>query len=833
MHNEVSSNDELSPPKPSSAAVQRKLVDDAETLLDRSGIGRLNYQNFGDHRMQWKIVMLAALIAGRTCSANDIQIYPEQIQLAGLHETSQILVLGKLDLTRDALFSVVDPSIATIDQRGLVRPLASGKTKINISIGDRMPELPIEVQSPTSRGLEFSRDIRPILNKSGCASAACHAAQHGQGGFKLSVFGFDVAADYNAIAQQSRSRRIDAARPDASLILRKASGSVTHGGGTRFATDSVSYHTFRRWIADGAIAPTEAEAELKSLSVFPTDSTLTEGSQQLRIEATFADGTTRDVTAMARYDSLDPGVAEVDESGLVNVVGKGQTSIMIRYEGEAVTSNFVVPYSQSVQLADWRNNNFVDELAVVKFKQLGIEPSPLCSDATFIRRVYLDAIGTLPTIEQTQAFLASQDPDKRQLLIDRLLGLTGDPTLDTFNDAYAAYWTLKWSDLIRNNSGSVGEQGMWALHNWIKEKFRVNEPFDAFVRELVTAKGSIYSSGPANFFRIHTDSSSLAEATSQLFLGVRLECAKCHHHPFEKYSQADYYGLAAFFARVGSKTSEDFGLFGRETVVMVRETGDVSHPRTRQRMQPTPLGGQPVEETLDRRIPFADWLTSKDNTYFSRSIVNRYVGYLLGTGLVDPIDDMRSTNPPSNVELMDALANHFIEHDFDLKQLMRAIMSSRLYQLSSQPTPENASDMRFYSHYQVKRLPAEPLLDAIDQATGVATKFRNLPLGTRAIELPDAEYPNYFLTTFAKPRRATVCECERSADANLAQALHTANGDILAAKIADKQGRVAKLIAENKPHDEIVSELLATILLEHRPTRRFSRRNPFERSPIA
>ncbi len=410
------------------------------------------------------------------------------------------------------------------------------------------------------------------------------------------------------------------------------------------------------------------------------------------------------------------------------------------------------------------------------------------------------------------AFVDSDDPKKRETLVDQLLGLTNDPNQDIYNDQYAAYWTLRWSDLIRNSSKSLGEQGMWSLHNWIKEALRTNKPFDQFVSELVTAKGSIYTNGPANYFRIHANPTTLTEATAQLFLGVRLECAKCHHHPFEKYSQADYYGLAAFFSRVGSKNSEEFGLFGRETVVVVRSTGEINHPRTGQRMQPTPLDGEPIDDPLDRRLPLAQWLTSADNPMFSRSVVNRYMGFLLGRGLVDPVDDMRSTNPPSNVALMDALTQDFVAHDFDLKRLMRNIMTSRLYQLSSQPTPENNSDRRFYSHYRVKRLTAEPLLDAIDQVTGVQTKFKSLPLGTHAIELPDAEYPNYFLTTFAKPRRVSVCECERSQEENLSQALHTLNGDILAKKIADKKGRVTELVAAKKPHKEIVAELYLAAL---------------------
>ncbi|MGE3780242.1 MAG: DUF1549 and DUF1553 domain-containing protein, partial [Pirellulaceae bacterium] len=482
------------------------------------------------------------------------------------------------------------------------------------------------------------------------------------------------------------------------------------------------------------------------------------------------------------------------------------------FEGQAALSTFVIPFGPAPQLTGWHNHNFVDELASRKFQELGIEPSPLCDDATFHRRAFLDAIGTLPSVDETVAFLQSTDPNKRAKLVDRLLGLTDDPTQHTYDELYAAYWTLKWSDLIRNTSTKLGEQGMWAMHNWIRDSFRQNKPFDGFVRELVTGKGSIYSNGPANYFRINNNSSDLAESTSQLFLGVRLECAKCHHHPFEKYGQEDYYGFAAFFSRVGLKRSEEFGLFGGEQVVYVQPTGDVRHPRTGKVLPPTTLDGQSREDEMDRRYGLAEWLTSRDNEFFARALVNRYMSYLLGRGLVEPVDDMRSTNPPSNVELMDALARHFTESGFNIKRLMQAIMHSRLYQLSAAPTENNVGDNRFYSHFLVKRIPAEPLLDAIDRVTSSPTKFQNLPQGTRAIELPDAEYPDYFLNTFAKPRRASVCECERSPDESLSQALHTLNGDVLAAKIGDGKGRIAQLLNEKRSHADVVTQLYLAAL---------------------
>jgi hypothetical protein len=595
---------------------------------------------------------------------------------------------------------------------------------------------------------------------------------------------------------------------------------MPHGGGQRLLKHSVDYKTLVAWIKSGAPGPQKDAVKVTKLEVFPPRRIAApDQTQQLRIVAHYSDDTRRDVTHWARFDSMDDAVLAVTPEGVVRVAGRGQGPVMARFEGQATIAMFVSPYGPPAPLAGWTNQGFVDEWAAKKFQELGIEPSPLCDDATFQRRAFLDAIGTLPPPDATQAFLADADPQKRQKLVDRLLGLTGDPALDVYNDQYAALWTLKWSDLLRNSSEgqATDEQRMWAMHNWMRESLRTNRPFDQFVRELVVAKGSVFSSGPASYYEIFKNSSDLAEATSQLFLGARLQCAKCHHHPFEKYGQEDYYAFAAFFARVGTKNSQEFGLFGGEKVVMVRNSGDVRHPKTGQVLKPRGLDGPELEHELDRRIPLAEWLTSRDNRAFSRNIVNRYVAYLLGRGLVEPVDDLRATNPPTNPELMEALTDHFIASGFDLKQLIRAIMSSRLYQLDSQPTEQNASDEKFYSHYKVKRIAAEPLLDAVDAVTGVQTKFRNLPRGTRAIELPDAEYPDYFLNVFGKPRRASVCECERMPDENLGQALHTLNGDTVFNKVADKNGRVTQLVASGKPDEEIIAELYLRTLCR-RPT---------------
>ncbi|MEX0714799.1 MAG: DUF1549 and DUF1553 domain-containing protein, partial [Pirellulales bacterium] len=650
-------------------------------------------------------------------------------------------------------------------------------------------------------------------SKAGCNAGACHASQYGKGGFKLSVFSFAPDEDYLAILRDRQGRRVNRLDPDRSLLMLKPTLAVPHGGNRRLTADSVDYKILRAWLsADAPAGPKPQEPKASSIQVLPGRRVGQPGfTQQLQVLATYSDGKTRDVTHWARFDSLDESVVSVANDGFVTATGRGQSSVMVRFEGQAQVATVIVPYAESIALAGWTENNFIDTLAAARFRELGIEPSPLADDATFLRRAFLDAIGTLPSVEEAAAFIDSPDPDKRTKLVDKLLGLSADASQNIYNNQYSAWWSLKWSDLLRSSSSTIGEQGMWALHNWINESLRENKPFDRFVRELITATGSVYRSGPANYYRIANNPQDLAENTAQLFLGVRLQCAKCHHHPFEKYSQDEYYGFAAFFARVGTKGSQEFGLFGGEQVVLVRSSGEVGHPKTGQVMKPTPLEAGPIEAAGDRRQPLAEWMTSPENPFFARNVVNRYVAYLLGRGLVEPIDDMRATNPASNAELLDRLAADLTASGFNLKHLLRTIMTSRLYQLDSQPTASNAADRRFYSHYQVKRLAAEPLLDAIDYATGVRTKFRNLPPGTRAIELPDGEYPDYFLKTFGKPRRVSVCECERSSEANLSQALHTLNGDPLAGKIADANGRVAKLLAAEKTFDESVHELyLAT-----------------------
>lgn len=771
---------------------------------------------------------VALPVAPAVVASTAFRVEPEAPALIGPFAQVQLLVTAVdaaatarpagPDLTPVSEYQSSNLAVVRVETGGRLHAVGDGTAEILIrnELGERRSIVTVTgfAEQPV---VSFHDQIRPLLNKAGCAAAACHASQFGKGGFKLSVFGFDPQGDYTMLTRDSLGRRANFVRPETSLLLTKPSGAVAHGGGRRFERGSPEYEMLATWIRQGAPAPT-AERPLKRLEVTPAHRVTAPGQkQQLRVTAHYQDGSSRDVTAWSKFDSLDEGVIGVDGRGLVIVRGQGQGTIMVRFEGQAEISTFVAPYGPPAQLAGWIPQNFVDEHAANKFRELGIEPSPLCDDTTFLRRIFLDATGTLPTPAEIDEFLSSTDPQKRQLWIDRLLGFADSPSKGVYTERYASLWTIKWADLLRNSSRDIGEQGNWALHNWLKDQFRRNRSWGEITSELIQAKGSTYSNGPANFFLINGSPQDRAESTAQTFLGLRMTCAQCHHHPFEKWGQDDYFAFAAFFARVGVKVTQEFGLFGLERVVIVNSGGEVYQPRTGQLMKPRPLDRDPVEHPLDRRIPLAKWLTSPENTMFSKSVVNRYVAYLLGRGLVEPVDDMRATNPPTNVALLDALAADFSASGYNLKHLIRTIMSSRLYQLSSQPTAENVADHRFYSHFRVKRLTAEPLLDAVDFATGSTTKFPKLPMGTRAIDLPDTENLDQFLRTFAKPPRRTVCECERAPDPNLGQALHLLNGELLTSKLVNGSGRIAKLLAASTPHEAIVTELYL-VTLSRRPT---------------
>lgn len=651
--------------------------------------------------------------------------------------------------------------------------------------------------------VRFSRDVVPLLTKAGCNQGACHGAQHGRGGFRLSLLGFDPVFDYTQIVQSAEGRRVVLADAERSILLLKPTLQMEHGGGERLQVNSRPYQVIKAWLEQGAPEPRADDPVVGALEVTPPGRILNPGEKQsITVTALWSDGQREDVTATAQYDALNDAVARVTPEGMIAGKSRGETYIMVRFAGQVAVVKVTLPFARVAEVR-WERNNFIDDHLIAKWKDLGLVPSPLCSDETFFRRIHLDTLGTLPEPAAVRAFLADPSSDKRRKAIDAVLE----------RPEFIDYWAHKWGDLLRINRDQLQEKGMWSFHNWVRAALRDNQPVDAFVRDIITAEGSTYTEGPANFYRVSRDPLEWAETTSQVFLGVRMQCARCHHHPFEKWSQDDYYGMAAFFVRLGTKNSNEFGLFGQETVVFLRQTGEQTHPRKGGVVKPHPLDGSPMEDPFDRRRQLADWLTSPANPYFARNLVNRFWGYYLGRGLVEPLDDLRATNPASNPELLDALGQEFVKHKFDLKHLLRTIMNSRAYQLSSAVTPGNAADAGnvFAARQNVKRLPAEVLADALDFATGTREKYVGLPLGTRAIQLPDSRVRSFLMDVFGRPPRQITCECERTAQPNIAQALHLLNGDFLNKKIAASTGRIETDLKEKTPPQDLVADLyLAT-----------------------
>ena len=737
-------------------------------------------------------------------------VHPKDVKLSGPRDEQRLIVLGvwadgrTVDLTRTATVTSANAKIATAE-KGVVRPVADGTTALSVEANGAKTSVPVVIEKATADvPVSFAREVQPVLTKAGCNSGGCHGAQHGRGGFKLSLFGFDSAFDFAQIVQSNEGRRVVLSDAERSILLAKPALVMEHGGGEKLKHNGRDYTRVRQWLEDGAPAPNaKTDPEVTKLEVFPAQRIMTPGEQQqLSVTAIWSDGRREDVTTTAQFDVLNDSVAAVTPLGLVTAKDAGETHVMIRFGGAAEVAQVTLPFAKLDKFPDVPANNFIDTKLIAKWKELGLTPSPLCPDDEFLRRLYLDAIGTLPSPDEVRKFLDDKDPKKREKAIDKVLE----------RPEFIDWWALKWGDLLRINRTQLQEKGMWSFHNWVRAQVRDNAPIDSFVREIVTAEGSTFLDGPANFFQIGRGFEEWSETTTQLFLGVRIGCAKCHHHPFEKWSQDDYYGMAAFFTRIGTKTSQEFGLFGRETVIFIRAAGEATHPRKRTVVKPMPLDGDSktsYDDEFDRRKKLADWLTGPTNKMFARNVANRFWGYTMGRGLVEPLDDMRATNPASNPELLDALADELVKSKFDQKKLLRTIFNSRAYQLSHLSTPGNKLDTAnvHFTRYTVRRLTAEQMADAVDFATGTREKYVGLPLGTKAIQLPDSEVRSYFMDTFGRPPRQVLCECERTTKPNIAQALHLLNGDFLNKKIAEKTGRVEKLLTDKVPTPKAVEEL--------------------------
>ncbi|MEO6812192.1 MAG: DUF1553 domain-containing protein [Isosphaeraceae bacterium] len=754
---------------------------------------------------------LVALLGLACLAANDpaqLEVYPNEVTLNGPAASQRLVVVGVLpdgnrqDLTDRA---TIEPqgTVVKLDERGHLTPVADGQGDVVVRVGQTSTKVKVTVQGSTKpRLVSFRHEINPALTKLGCNAGGCHGSQHGKGGLKLSLLGFETDPDYTAIVKGAEGRRLAPSTPEESLILLKPTLSIDHGGGKRMERDGREYNLIKLWMEEGAPAPVPNEPSVTALAILPNHRVMAPDEQQHLIAmATYDDGTVRDVTDDAKFNSLNEGNATVTPNGVAKAVAQGETNILVRYQGQAALSLLTIPYAQNRPF-EFAAKTVLDEKAATKWRELGLVPSPPCTDAEFLRRAMLDTIGTTPTPDEVDAFLADNDPEKRTKLVDQLLD----------RPEYVDFWTLKWGDILRVNSTKLGPQGMLAFNLWLREAFRSNMPVNTMVEALVTAQGSIYTNGPANYFRVASSPEDLAETTAQVFMGVRLQCARCHHHLTEAYGQDDYYGLAAYFARIKTKNSTEFGLFGREQIIYVANAGEVRQPRSGKVMTPTPLNDEPADDPVDRRRALAQWLTAPDNPWLARNVVNRYWGYLFTKGLVNPIDDQRASNPASNPELLDTLASEFVQGGYDLKKLMRLILTSQVYSLSAQATPENRLDSTFFTHYLIKRLSAEQLLDAVNQATGTVEKFDKRPAGTRAISLPDPSVKSYFLDVFGRPGRAIACECERSADPTLGQALHLMNGDLINRKVSQGDGRLALMLKDPKLTDATLIQTLYKVV---------------------
>lgn len=720
----------------------------------------------------------------------------QQLVISGIYSSGQ-----RRDLTRKVTYEVAPAGIVSVDPTGLITPIAEGDATVHVQAAAGIDaSVKVKVTNLVhDLPINFPNQITPLFTKYSCNGGGCHGKSGGQNGFRLSLLGFEPKEDFEYLVKEGRGRRLFPAAPDQSLLLLKATARLPHGGGQRVEFDSPAYRLMKRWIEQGMPYGKATDPVVTHIEVLPSEQLMErEGSQQIVVVAHYSNGTTEDVTRTTQFDSNDTEMAEVSVSGLVST-GQltGSVAVMARYLGHVGVFRATLPLgvpTDKLPLA----KNFIDELIFQKLKALGLPSSQLCDDATFLRRVSVDVAGRLPTLAETEQFLGDQAPNKREVFIAKLLASTD----------YADYFANKWSAILRNKRRTDPEkQATFAFHEWIRESLHENKPYDQFVREILTATGTPGQSPPVGWYREVKDSAAQLEDTAQLFLGLRIQCARCHHHPFEKWSQQDYYGFSAFFAQVGRKKGE---AQNQERIFHKRGLATAQNPKTGQSVKPTGLGAPPLELTADQdpRHAMVDWMAAKENPFFARSLVNRYWKHFFGRGLVDPEDDMRVTNPASNPELLDALAKDFVDHDYDLKHLVKTICASTTYQLTAEPNEWNQDDKQNFSRYYPKRLNAEVLLDAIDQVTGTQTTFNGIPAGTRAVQLPDNGFNSYFLTVFGRPEASSACECERSGEANLAQSLHLLNSSEIQGKLTAASGSAARLAGDtSRPHELKIREL--------------------------
>ncbi len=767
--------------------------------------------------------------------ADQLMIYPGDFTLDGTAAKQRVVVERINDhgesigqISEDLALESSDTGVAVLEENTVV-PVANGSCVIKAKSGELSAQINVTVVG-MDRPWEWSfrNHVQSVLTKTGCNSGACHGALAGKGGLKLSLRGYDTLRDWRTLTREAQGRRVDVVDPGRSLLLIKPTGAAPHKGGVRFEVDSPEYRVLAEWIAAGAQTPRDEDASIKRLEILPAQVLLSkDAKQQFLVRAHFSDGRVEDVTRWAKFTAANESVAGVDEQGKATVVGYGEGAISAWYLSRLVIAQVTVPYPNKIDSLVFEKSprrNFIDELVLKKLQRLELPPSPRSGDEEFLRRVYLDCIGVLPTVKECHAFLSDNSPDKRDRLIDELLA----------RPEYVDYWAYRWSDLFLVTGRRLRPDAVTAYYKWIRQCVADNKPWNELAREVVTAIGESMDNGATNFYSLHQDPFEMTENTCVAFMGLNINCARCHNHPLEKWTNDQYYAIANMFARVrGKGWGGDLAQGdGRRTVFVVPE-GDFIQPSSGKAQPPAPLDAEPMalDDPTDRRTYLAEWLTAPENPYFSRAIANRVWANFFGIGIVNPVDDLRTSNPASNEELLSASAKFLVEKKFDLKELMRVIMQSQAYQRASKPLPENQADTRYFSHYYPRRLMAEALLDAVSQVTDVPTDFtlvasvggvnpdktKDYPPGTRALQLKDAAVISPFLKKFGRNERMITCDCERSSEPSMVQALHIANGDTINDKLTTKDNRIDQLLAAGKTNYEIIEDVYYRALTR-RPT---------------
>lgn len=758
-------------------------------------------------------VLVTATAVAQEAAVTELRVFPAAVNLTTKKDRQLVVVQAVYSdgITRDvssrANLSLANASLVRRDGTTFY-PAADGETQLKVEFSGKAVMVPVKVEKATTdREISFKLDVMPVFMKAGCNSGSCHGAARGKDGFRLSLFGYDADGDHMRITREMPGRRVDLAVPEASLLVEKTVGAVPHTGGKRYAADSELNQEVVRWIAAGCPADPANVPTCTGLEIYPKQAVMDgEGeTQQVTVIATYSDGTDRDVTSLALFMSNNDGSAAIADNGTVTAGQRGEAFVMARFSTFTVGSQYIVlPKGLRFTFPQTAEVNYVDQLVDDKLKKLRISPSIVCSDEIFVRRIYLDLVGVVPTLDEYNKFMADADSNKRAKLIDELL------TRKEFTEI----WVGEWAEMLAiRSTNQISYKSMLLYYNWLSDQIAKNVPLDKLVQDLLGASGGTFKVPATNFYQNERDTLKVAENVAQVFMGMRIQCAQCHNHPFDRWTQDDYYAFASFFSQVGRKNSEDY----RETIIYNRGGGEVNHPVTRRPMPPKFLGGDVAKtDGRDRRDVMAEWLASPQNTYFAQNFANRMWAHFFGIGIIDPVDDVRISNPASNPELLAELAKRFTATKYDFRQLVRDICNSHTYQRATERNESNMTDEKNFAHANLRRIKAESLLDCISGVTGTKDKFRGLPLGARAVQIADGSTSSYFLTTFGRATRETVCSCEVKMEPTLSQALHLLNGDTVNQKI-QTGGLIDKLLKEKVAPREIVEQLYLTCL-SRRPT---------------